>query len=199
MDYFPASPRNTSSESSNNLTGLVPITSPTLLLFHEDPYMKVMHAYDAIPPPTIVPPSTMLSPMFNPQEFFLPEELLPPKKQGRDRLSSSTFAVPQAFKIGENSHKTRLECHEEQNEEILNHLDKLSLDRIEQIEDKIKGIRNGRNAPKGRQQSEAPAKLSCHQKLVFDSGFPSQLWKHKLQQWQMLTIPIGTPKKEKLM
>ncbi|GJY53328.1 hypothetical protein Tco_0444992 [Tanacetum coccineum] len=39
-DYFPASPRNTFSESSNNLAGLVPIASPTLSLFHDDPYMK---------------------------------------------------------------------------------------------------------------------------------------------------------------
>ncbi|GJX53762.1 hypothetical protein Tco_0282131 [Tanacetum coccineum] len=47
-DYFPASPGNTSSESSNNSSGLVPIASPTLSLFHDDPYMKVMHAYNAI-------------------------------------------------------------------------------------------------------------------------------------------------------
>ncbi|GJR71001.1 hypothetical protein Tco_0017066 [Tanacetum coccineum] len=45
----------------------------------------------------------MLSPMFNPQEFFLPEELLPLKKRGRDRSSSSTSALPQAFEIGESS------------------------------------------------------------------------------------------------
>ncbi|GKD98093.1 hypothetical protein Tco_1381990 [Tanacetum coccineum] len=61
---------NTYSSSSNNSFGLVPIASPTLSLFHDDPYMKVMHAYYAkelpIPPPTIVPPSSMLSPMFNP-------------------------------------------------------------------------------------------------------------------------------------
>ncbi|GJS51869.1 hypothetical protein Tco_0625231 [Tanacetum coccineum] len=68
-----------------------------------------------IPPPTIVPPSSMLSPMFNPQEFFLPD-----------------------------SRKTSLERHEEQIEEILNHLDELSLDRIEHIEDKIEGLKNGR-------------------------------------------------------
>ncbi|GJR69889.1 hypothetical protein Tco_0015954 [Tanacetum coccineum] len=95
-DYSPASPRNTYSSSSNNLFGLVPIASPTLSLFHDDPYMKVTHAYYAekspIPPPTIVPPSSMLSPMFNSQEFFLPEELLPLKKRGRDRSSSSTIA-----------------------------------------------------------------------------------------------------------
>ncbi|GKC15383.1 hypothetical protein Tco_1012165 [Tanacetum coccineum] len=147
-DYVPASPRNTYSSSSNNSFGLVLIASPTLSLFHDDPYMKVMHAYYAkespIPPPTIVPPSSMLSPMFNPQEFFLPEELLPLKKRGRDRSSSSTFALPQEFEIGESSRKTSLERHEEQIEEILNHLDELSLDRIEHIEDKIEGLGKGR-------------------------------------------------------
>ncbi|GJU58632.1 hypothetical protein Tco_1236398 [Tanacetum coccineum] len=80
-DYSSASPRNTYSSSSNNSFGLVPIASPTLSLFHDDPYMKVMHAYYAerspIPPPTIVPPSSMLSLMFNSQEFFLPKELFP--------------------------------------------------------------------------------------------------------------------------
>ncbi|GJY94576.1 reverse transcriptase domain-containing protein [Tanacetum coccineum] len=147
-DYVPASPGKIYSSSSNNSFGLVPIASPTLSLFHDDPYMKVMHAYYAkespIPPPTIVPPSSMLSPMFNPQEFFLPEELLPLKKRGRDQSSSSTSDLPQAFEIGESSRKTSLEHHEEQIEEILNHLDELSLDRIEHIEDKIEGLRNGR-------------------------------------------------------
>ncbi|GJT31221.1 hypothetical protein Tco_0911496 [Tanacetum coccineum] len=46
-DYFLASSGNTSSNSA----GLVPIASPTLSIFHDDPYMKVMHAYDAIIPP----------------------------------------------------------------------------------------------------------------------------------------------------
>ncbi|GKG09675.1 hypothetical protein Tco_0338421, partial [Tanacetum coccineum] len=41
------------------------------------------------------------------------------------------------------SRKTSLECHEEQIEEILNHLDELSLDRIEYIEYKIKELRKG--------------------------------------------------------
>ncbi|GJU13384.1 hypothetical protein Tco_1135780 [Tanacetum coccineum] len=110
-DYVPASPGNTYSSSSNNSFGLVPIASPTLSLFHDDPYMK---------------------------------ELLPLKKRGRDRSSSSTSALPQAFKIGESSRKTSLERHEEQIEEILNHLDELSLDRIEHIEDKIEGLGKGR-------------------------------------------------------
>ncbi|GJS10261.1 hypothetical protein Tco_0367057 [Tanacetum coccineum] len=72
-DYFPASPGNTYSSSSNNSFGLVPIASPTLSLFHDNPYIKVMQAYDAIsppqvtiPPPTVLPPSPVLSlsPMF---------------------------------------------------------------------------------------------------------------------------------------
>ncbi|GJT11674.1 putative reverse transcriptase domain-containing protein, partial [Tanacetum coccineum] len=108
----------------------------------------VMHSYYAkespIPPPTIVPPSSMLSPMFNPQEFFLPEELLSPKKQGHNQSFSSTSSLPQEFEMGESSHKTSLERHEEQIEEILNHLDELSLDRIKHIEDKIEGLGKGR-------------------------------------------------------
>nr|GEU46599.1 hypothetical protein [Tanacetum cinerariifolium] len=147
-DYVPASLENTFCESLNNSSSLVPIASPTLSLFNDDPYMKVMHAYYAkelhIPPPVIVPPSPMLSTMFNPQEFFLPKKLLPPKKRGRDRSSSSTSAPPQGFKIGESSHKTSLERHEEQIEEILNHLDELSLDCIENIEDNIEGLGKGR-------------------------------------------------------
>ncbi|GKB35872.1 hypothetical protein Tco_0880814 [Tanacetum coccineum] len=130
-DYVPASPGNTYSSSSNNAFGLVPKASPTLSLFDDNPYMKVMQAYYAkespISPLTIVHLSSMLSPMFNPQEFFLPEELLPLKKQGRDRLSSSTSALPQSFEIGESSRKTSMERHEEQIEDILNHLDELSL------------------------------------------------------------------------
>ncbi|GKE78365.1 hypothetical protein Tco_1544485, partial [Tanacetum coccineum] len=152
-DYVPASPRKTYSSASNNSFGVVPIVSPTLSLFHNDPYMKVMHAYYAkelpIPPPTIMPPSTILSLMFNPQEFFLPEELLSPKKQGRNQSFSSTSALPQEFEIGESSRKASLERHEEQIKEILNHLDEIEglekgLDRIEHIEDKIEGLEKGR-------------------------------------------------------
>nr|GEX32882.1 hypothetical protein [Tanacetum cinerariifolium] len=147
-DYVPASPRKTYSSSSNNPSGLVPIASPTLSLFHDDPYMKVMHAYYAnespIPPPVIMAPSSMLSPMFNPLKFFLPEELLPPKKCGRDRSSSSTPTIPQEFEIGESSRKTSLERHMEQIKEILNHLDVLSLIHIKNMEDNIEGLGKGR-------------------------------------------------------
>ncbi|GKA20324.1 reverse transcriptase domain-containing protein [Tanacetum coccineum] len=49
------------------------------------------------------------------------------------------------FEIGESSHKTYLERHEEQIETILNHLDELPLMRIEHMEDKIKGLGNGQD------------------------------------------------------
>ncbi|GKB93943.1 hypothetical protein Tco_0980080, partial [Tanacetum coccineum] len=87
-EYFPASLGNTSSESLNNSSGLVLIASPTLSLFHNDPYIKVMQAYDAIsppqvtiPPPTVMPSSLVLSlpPMFNSRDFFPPKEIPPPK------------------------------------------------------------------------------------------------------------------------
>nr|GEY72800.1 reverse transcriptase domain-containing protein [Tanacetum cinerariifolium] len=126
-DYVSTSLGKTFSKSLNDSSGLVPIASPTLLLFHDDPCMKVMHAYDAIippqvpiPSPIIVPPSPMLSPIFNPQEFFVPEELLPPKEQVR--------------KISIMMH---LKHHEKQIEDILNYLEELSFDRIEKMEERL--------------------------------------------------------------
>nr|GEU54961.1 putative reverse transcriptase domain-containing protein [Tanacetum cinerariifolium] len=150
LDFIPASPdyvlasSGKTYSSSSNSFGVVPIASPSLSLFHDDPYMKVMLAYYAekspILPPIITPPSLMP----NPQEFFLLEELLSPKKQGLDQSSSSTSTLPQIFEIGESSRKTSLERHEEQIEGIQNHLDKLSFDRIEHIENKIEGLGQGR-------------------------------------------------------
>nr|GEY55231.1 hypothetical protein [Tanacetum cinerariifolium] len=147
LDYVPASPGKNYSSSSNNSFGVVPIASPSLSLFHDDPYMKVMHAHytkeSPIPPLTIMPSPSMLSPMFNPQEFFYSEELLPTKKQSHDRSSSATSTLPQEFEIGECSCKSGLERHKEQIKEILNYLDKLSLNRIENIEDNIEGLGKG--------------------------------------------------------
>nr|GEX44588.1 hypothetical protein [Tanacetum cinerariifolium] len=109
-DYVPALPGKTYSSSSNSF-GVVPIASPSLLLFHDDPYMK---------------------------------ELLSPKKQGHNQSYSSTSTLPQAFEIGESSCKTNLEGHKEQIKGILNHLDEITLDCIEHIEDKIEGHGQGR-------------------------------------------------------
>ncbi|GJW25892.1 reverse transcriptase domain-containing protein [Tanacetum coccineum] len=49
-DYVPASSGSTYSSSSNNSFGLVPIASPTLSLFHNDPYMKIPPPKDAETP-----------------------------------------------------------------------------------------------------------------------------------------------------
>ncbi|GJS74822.1 putative reverse transcriptase domain-containing protein [Tanacetum coccineum] len=141
-DYVLASPGKTYSSSSNSFD-VVPLASLTLSLFHDDPYMKVLQAFytekSPIPPLVIIPPSSMP----NPQEFFLPEELLSPEKQDHSQ-SFSTSTLPQKFKIGESSRKTSLKRHEEQIDGILNHLDELSLDRIEHIKENIEGLRKGR-------------------------------------------------------
>ncbi|GJR13201.1 hypothetical protein Tco_0795853 [Tanacetum coccineum] len=88
-DYSPASPRNTSPNPSDDLSKYL-LASLAISPFHNDPYMKVMQAYNAtsnespipplqalIAPPTALPPS----PMFHPQDFFLPEEILAPQKR----------------------------------------------------------------------------------------------------------------------
>ncbi|GJT29836.1 hypothetical protein Tco_0910111, partial [Tanacetum coccineum] len=62
-DYSSASPGNTYSSSSNNSFGLVPIASPTLSLFHDDPYMKVMQAYDATDNELPIPPQAHIAPL----------------------------------------------------------------------------------------------------------------------------------------
>ncbi|GJZ12163.1 reverse transcriptase domain-containing protein [Tanacetum coccineum] len=133
-DYVPASPGKTYSSASNSF-GIVPLASPTLSLFHDDPYMKVLQAFytkkSPIPPPIIIPPK--------PQEFFLPEGLLSPTKS-----SSSTPSQPQAFEIGETSRKSTIERHEEQIQDILNSLDALPIERIEHIENGIEGLGKGR-------------------------------------------------------
>ncbi|GJX80744.1 hypothetical protein Tco_0328893 [Tanacetum coccineum] len=155
-DYFPASPGNTFSDPSQDLSKDL-LASLTISPFHDDPYMKVMQAYNAtnnespipsprasVTPPIVLPPSLVLplSPMFDSQDFFLPEEILPPQKRARFLSSSSTdfSAPPRVFEMGESSHKTHLERHKEQIETILNHLDELPLERIEHIEDKIEGL-----------------------------------------------------------
>nr|GEV40747.1 hypothetical protein [Tanacetum cinerariifolium] len=98
-DYSPASPGNTASDSK---TESDPSNDPfedhstplAISHFHDDPYMKVMQAYNAtsnkshisppqapIAPPTVLPPFPVLPPslLFDLRDFFLPEEILPPQ------------------------------------------------------------------------------------------------------------------------
>ncbi|GKD65256.1 hypothetical protein Tco_1307364 [Tanacetum coccineum] len=144
-DYSPASLGNTSPDPSDDLSKYL-LASLSISHFYDDPYMKVMQAYNAT-------------------NFFLPKEILPPLKQARFlSFSSIDFSTPpQVFEIGESSHKTHLECHEEHIETILNHLDELPLERIEHMEDK-------RMAPKRTPTSTAPAmSQAAIRKLVTDS------------------------------
>ncbi|GJY72036.1 hypothetical protein Tco_0475739 [Tanacetum coccineum] len=102
-NYSPASPGNTSPNPSDDLFKYL-LASLAISPFHDDPYMKVMQAYNAttnespilllqapIAPSTVVPPSLM----FDPQDFFLIEKTLPPKKRARSRSSFSTSTLPQ--------------------------------------------------------------------------------------------------------
>ncbi|GKA44705.1 hypothetical protein Tco_0737501 [Tanacetum coccineum] len=130
-DYSPTSPGNTSPDPSDDLSKYL-LASLAISPFYDDPYMKVMQAYNATSNELPIPP---------PQA-----PIAPPTKRARFLSSSSTdFSTPpQVFEIGKSSHKTSLERHEEQIETILNHLDELPLKRIERMEDKIEGIGNGR-------------------------------------------------------
>nr|GEY98198.1 hypothetical protein [Tanacetum cinerariifolium] len=85
LDYFLASPRNISHDSSNDLTKYL-LTSLAISPYHNDSY--IIQAYDAIPPPqaiialpAVLPLSSVLSlpPMFDYRDFFFTEKISPPK------------------------------------------------------------------------------------------------------------------------
>ncbi|GJV63269.1 hypothetical protein Tco_1474097 [Tanacetum coccineum] len=113
-DYSLASPGNTSPDPSDDLSKYL-LASLAISPFHDDPYMKVMQAYNA---------TSNESPIPLPQAPISPPTALPPSPI---------------------SHKTSLERHEEHIENILNHLDELPLERIEHMEDKIEGLEQIRN------------------------------------------------------
>ncbi|GJV08095.1 hypothetical protein Tco_1345751 [Tanacetum coccineum] len=114
-NYSPASPGNTFSDPSEDLSKDL-LTSLAISPFHDDPYMKVMQAYHATSNELPIP---------SPRAPIAPPIVLPP-----------SLVLP----LSPISHKTSLERHEEQIETILNHLDELSLERIEHMEDKIEGL-----------------------------------------------------------
>nr|GEY98331.1 reverse transcriptase domain-containing protein [Tanacetum cinerariifolium] len=93
LDYFPASPGNTSPDSLDDLTKYL-LASLAISPFYDDSYMEIMQAYDAtnnelpipslqalIAPSTILPLSLVLSlsPMFDSRDFFSLEKISPPK------------------------------------------------------------------------------------------------------------------------
>nr|GEY67166.1 hypothetical protein [Tanacetum cinerariifolium] len=77
LEYVPTSRGKTYSSSSNSF-GVVPIASSSLLLFHNDPYKKVLQAFYAkespIPPPNHITPPVILtsSPVLPPSPLFNP-------------------------------------------------------------------------------------------------------------------------------
>nr|GEW81196.1 reverse transcriptase domain-containing protein [Tanacetum cinerariifolium] len=107
-DYFPASPGNTFSDPLEDLSKYL-LASLAISHFYDDPYMKVIQAYNATSNESLIPP----------QAHIAPPTVLP-------------------------SPPTILERHEEQIETILKHLDELPLKRIEQVEENIEGLGNGR-------------------------------------------------------
>ncbi|GJV98176.1 hypothetical protein Tco_1553428 [Tanacetum coccineum] len=88
-DYFPASPGNTSFDSSEDLSKDL-LASLTISPFHDDLYMKFMQVYNATSNESPIPsPRAPISP---------PTEILPPQKRARFLSSSSTdsSALPQS-------------------------------------------------------------------------------------------------------
>nr|GEV55627.1 hypothetical protein [Tanacetum cinerariifolium] len=145
-DYVPTSPRKTYSSSSNSF-GVVSIASPYLLLFHNDPYMKILQAFYAkkspiptpnpITPPVILTPSLQINPPSSSSTKLCNSSwkqaciLVPPS------LSTYTPTPPQIYELEKRSIKMHVKHHEEQVESILNYLEELSFHHIEKMEERL--------------------------------------------------------------
>ncbi|GJY08229.1 hypothetical protein Tco_0375283 [Tanacetum coccineum] len=81
--YSPVTPGHISPDSSDDLTKDL-LSSLSISPFRDDPYMKVIQAYDAIPPPQVIIalPAIVPPPMFDSRDFFPLEEITPPKDTG---------------------------------------------------------------------------------------------------------------------
>ncbi|GKD42415.1 hypothetical protein Tco_1267060 [Tanacetum coccineum] len=116
-------------------------THPIIIL--SDSYIE--DAFSSTTTPDYIPASPDYSPALPGNTSPNPSEDL--SKNLLALLAISPFnddLYRKVFEMGESSHVTRLERHEEQIETILNHIDELPLERIEYMEDKIKGLGNGR-------------------------------------------------------
>lgn len=142
----PATPTHSSS-GSNSPEELAQniLTYLGLKLSPNDPYMQAyngyMQAYGGEIPtvPTITPTPSIRH--FNSQDRYVPKIVSPPRK----KICIIPPSHPPRFEIGSSSYKTPLERHEEQIEEILSHLDKLSLGRMEEVENRISDLEIGIN------------------------------------------------------
>nr|GEZ11355.1 hypothetical protein [Tanacetum cinerariifolium] len=61
LDYFPALPGNTSSNPSKDLSKYL-LASLAISPFHDDPYIKVMQAYNATSNESLIPPQVPIAP-----------------------------------------------------------------------------------------------------------------------------------------
>lgn len=129
-DYFP-NPNDVSDSDLSEQWNQYFIASLAIQPNPEDPYMQVYNENLVIPPqaPTTPPP-----------DFYTPDEPFPPNK----KTCFPSPTPPYVFETGESSHKSPLERHQEWIEMILNHLDEIPLERIEEIENDIYGLKNGR-------------------------------------------------------
>ncbi|GKB83378.1 hypothetical protein Tco_0950273 [Tanacetum coccineum] len=107
------------------------------------------------------------------QAFYANELPIPPQ----DYLPT-TILTP--YTMGESSRKTSLERHEKQIEEILNHLDELSLDRIEHMEDKIEGLGNGRQMGNNSKIALARFRIANLEQIIEDIQVRHQADKESL-------------------
>ncbi|GKC32997.1 hypothetical protein Tco_1040291 [Tanacetum coccineum] len=78
--YSLVTPENISPDSLDDLTKDL-LSSLSISPFHDDPYMKVIQAYDVIPSPQVIIalPTILPPPMFDSRDLFPPEEISPPK------------------------------------------------------------------------------------------------------------------------
>ncbi|GJR44491.1 hypothetical protein Tco_1170239 [Tanacetum coccineum] len=86
-DNFPASLGNTPSDSLDDLTKYL-LASLAISPFHDDPYMKVMQAYNAISNESLIPPQAHIAP----PTVLPPSSVMAPKRTS----TSTTLAMSQA-------------------------------------------------------------------------------------------------------
>nr|GEW51488.1 reverse transcriptase domain-containing protein [Tanacetum cinerariifolium] len=100
LNYFSASPRSISHDSSNNITKYV-LDILVFLPLHGDSKIEVIQAYDTIPPPQVVialtailPPSPVLSlsPMLDSYDLFPSKEISP--KDTKTPIESPILVPP---------------------------------------------------------------------------------------------------------
>nr|GEU58772.1 reverse transcriptase domain-containing protein [Tanacetum cinerariifolium] len=104
-DYFPVTPRNTSPDSSNDLTKYL-LATLVFSPLHDDPYMEVMQAYDPtnelnIPPlqaliasPTVMPPVLSLLGSSSPVRSITPPLDYPFDESIFAELDNSLWIIP---------------------------------------------------------------------------------------------------------